>query len=60
MPTPYGSRGGMAFSADELRVLRRALALALEPTTAVPAPAAAPPGADAAARAAPPRPAPPP
>ncbi|MCP3822325.1 hypothetical protein NLX86_30850 [Streptomyces sp. A3M-1-3] len=29
MPTPYGSRGGMAFSADELRVLRRALAHAL-------------------------------
>ncbi|MGW2596223.1 hypothetical protein [Streptomyces klenkii] len=29
MPTPYGSRGGMAFSADELRVLRRALAIAL-------------------------------
>ncbi|UNO40598.1 hypothetical protein [Streptomyces sp. MST-110588] len=32
MPTPYGSRGGMAFSADELRVLRRALAIALQPT----------------------------
>lgn len=31
MPTPYGSRGGMAFSADELRVLRRALANALHP-----------------------------
>ncbi len=31
MPTPYGSRGGMAFSADELRVLRRALATALNP-----------------------------
>jgi hypothetical protein len=31
MPTPYGSRGGMAFSADELRVLRRALAIALDP-----------------------------
>ncbi|MEU2156475.1 hypothetical protein ABZ532_15890 [Streptomyces sp. NPDC019396] len=31
MPTPYGSRGGMAFSADELRVLRRALAIALNP-----------------------------
>ncbi|GAA3051830.1 hypothetical protein GCM10020000_36430 [Streptomyces olivoverticillatus] len=31
MPTPYGSRGGMAFSADELRVLRRALAIALKP-----------------------------
>src|SRR5690348_9171828 len=29
MPTPHGSRGGMAFSADELRVLRRALAEAL-------------------------------
>ncbi|WP_419996846.1 hypothetical protein [Streptomyces boninensis] len=26
MPTPYGSRGGMAFSADELRVVRGALA----------------------------------
>ncbi|MFE3328314.1 hypothetical protein [Streptomyces sp. NPDC059176] len=31
MPTPYGSRGGMAFSAEELRVLRRALAIALNP-----------------------------
>ncbi|UGY92206.1 hypothetical protein [Streptomyces gobiensis] len=31
MPTPHGSRGGMAFSADELRVLRRALANALQP-----------------------------
>ncbi|MHC5703162.1 hypothetical protein OTC26_017225 [Streptomyces tirandamycinicus] len=31
MPTPHGSRGGMAFSADELRVLRRALAIALNP-----------------------------
>lgn len=34
MPTPYGSRGGMAFGAQELRVLRRALALALHPTPA--------------------------
>lgn len=33
MPTPYGSRGGMAFGAEELRVLRRALALALHPGT---------------------------
>ncbi|MGW6020939.1 hypothetical protein [Streptomyces sp. NPDC055099] len=32
MPTPYGSRGGMAFGAEELRVLRRALALALHPS----------------------------
>lgn len=46
MPTPYGSRGAMAFSADELRILRRALALALRPHAAassaspsVPAPA---------------------
>ncbi|MBT2382707.1 hypothetical protein [Streptomyces sp. ISL-11] len=31
MPTPHGSRGGMAFSADELRVVRRALAIALDP-----------------------------
>lgn len=31
MPTPYGSRGGMAFGADELRVLRGALAFALHP-----------------------------
>ncbi|MEU6481114.1 hypothetical protein ABZ858_30435 [Streptomyces sp. NPDC047017] len=29
MPTPYGTRGGMAFGAEELRVLRRALAVAL-------------------------------
>ncbi len=34
MPTPYGSRGGMAFGVEELRVLRRALALALHPATA--------------------------
>ncbi|WP_367124513.1 hypothetical protein [Streptomyces phytohabitans] len=34
MPTPYGSRGGMAFSADELRVLRGALAVALQPAAA--------------------------
>ncbi|MEU3734819.1 hypothetical protein AB0E81_36315 [Streptomyces sp. NPDC033538] len=32
MPTPYGSRGGMAFGAQELRVLRRALAVALNPS----------------------------
>ncbi|MGW0818859.1 hypothetical protein ACWD00_37625 [Streptomyces viridiviolaceus] len=32
MPTPYGSRGGMAFGVQELRVLRRALALALNPS----------------------------
>src|SRR5919205_535253 len=31
MPTPYGSRGGIAFGVEELRVLRRALALALHP-----------------------------
>ncbi|MFI5689396.1 hypothetical protein [Streptomyces sp. NPDC051636] len=30
MPTPYGSRGGMAFGVEELRVLRRALALAVQ------------------------------
>ncbi|MGV9849992.1 hypothetical protein ACWDWU_14650 [Streptomyces sp. NPDC003442] len=36
MPTPYGSRGGMAFSADELRVLRRALAIALQPDPVTP------------------------
>lgn len=35
MPTPHGSRGGMAFSADELRVLRRALAHLLNPTNPV-------------------------
>ncbi|MEZ3179384.1 hypothetical protein KYY02_11990 [Streptomyces pimonensis] len=34
MPTPYGSRGGMAFGAQELCVLRRALALALHPAPA--------------------------
>ncbi|MFD5507060.1 hypothetical protein ACFWIB_04690 [Streptomyces sp. NPDC127051] len=37
MPTPYGSRGGMAFSAAELHVLRRTLAHALQSSTA-PAP----------------------
>ncbi|MFB7615385.1 hypothetical protein [Kitasatospora sp. NPDC056181] len=42
MPTPHGSRGGMAFSADEVRVLRRALAQALHP--AVPAHLQAPGG----------------
>ncbi|MFB6888685.1 hypothetical protein ACFCX4_05135 [Kitasatospora sp. NPDC056327] len=35
MPTPHGSRGGMAFSADEVRVLRRALAQALHPSVPV-------------------------
>lgn len=44
MPMPYGSRGGMAFSADELRVLRRALAAALQPTHRT---TAAEPGYDA-------------
>ncbi|MGC0313048.1 hypothetical protein [Kitasatospora acidiphila] len=44
MPTPHGSRGGMAFSADEVRVLRRALAQALHPTV----PAQLPLGADLA------------
>ncbi|MFE9098321.1 hypothetical protein [Streptomyces sp. NPDC007264] len=34
MPTPHGSRGGLAFGAEELHVLRRALALALQPRTA--------------------------
>ncbi|AQT73711.1 hypothetical protein [Streptomyces sp. fd1-xmd] len=34
MPTPYGSRGGMAFSAAELHVLRRSLAHALQPSSA--------------------------
>ncbi|MCZ4120756.1 hypothetical protein [Streptomyces sp. H39-S7] len=38
MPTPHGSRGGMAFSADELRVFRRALAAALRPDTTTPVP----------------------
>ncbi|WP_327415600.1 hypothetical protein [Streptomyces sp. NBC_01233] len=38
MPTPYGSRGGMAFSAAELHVLRRLLAHALQSS---PAPLAA-------------------
>ncbi|MFJ9411724.1 hypothetical protein [Streptomyces sp. NPDC101393] len=33
MPMPNGTRGGMAFSADELRVLRRALAHALQSTS---------------------------
>ncbi|MFF4100216.1 hypothetical protein [Streptomyces sp. NPDC001903] len=41
MPTPYGSRGGMAFSAAELHVLRRTLAHALQSSTA-PAPLTAP------------------
>ncbi|MFJ4850863.1 hypothetical protein [Streptomyces sp. NPDC088733] len=38
MPTPHGSRGGMAFSADELRVLRRALSAALQSSTTTPTP----------------------
>ncbi|MFF4607631.1 hypothetical protein ACFY12_33450 [Streptomyces sp. NPDC001339] len=41
MPMPNGTRGGVAFSAEELRVLRRALAHALR-TTPCPAPPAAP------------------
>ncbi|MDG9704372.1 hypothetical protein [Streptomyces sp. DH37] len=36
MPTPYGSRGAMVFSAAELRVLRSALALVLRPARAAP------------------------
>ncbi|MCL2553967.1 MAG: hypothetical protein FWE75_17670 [Actinomycetia bacterium] len=32
MPTPHGTRGGMAFSANELSVLRRALAEVLHPS----------------------------
>jgi hypothetical protein len=32
MPTPHGTRGGLAFSADEVRVVRRALAEALHPS----------------------------
>ncbi|WUH91680.1 hypothetical protein OG900_17255 [Streptomyces sp. NBC_00433] len=32
MPSPHGTRGGMAFSADEVRVLRRALAEVLHPS----------------------------
>ncbi|MEU9113331.1 hypothetical protein AB0D04_16500 [Streptomyces sp. NPDC048483] len=35
MPMPYGSCGGMTFSADELRVLRRALAHALQSVSSV-------------------------
>ncbi len=34
MPTPYGSRGGMAFSAAELHLLRRLLAHALQSSSA--------------------------
>ncbi|MER5873240.1 hypothetical protein [Streptomyces sp. NPDC002044] len=34
MPTPYGSRGGMAFSPAELHVLRRSLAHALQSSSA--------------------------
>lgn len=34
MPTPYGSRGGMAFSASELHVLRRLFAHALQSSPA--------------------------
>ncbi|HEX5569185.1 MAG TPA: hypothetical protein VFY14_20090 [Streptomyces sp.] len=48
MPTPHGSRGGMAFSADELRVLRRALAIALQ---SIRSPAARPGGPEAGERA---------
>ncbi|MFH9419862.1 hypothetical protein [Streptomyces sp. NPDC017529] len=47
MPMPYGSRGGMAFSADELRVLRRALAAALQPTRHTTGATDAPAGYDA-------------
>ncbi|MCX4512417.1 hypothetical protein OHA27_19345 [Streptomyces sp. NBC_01619] len=48
MPTPYGSRGGMAFSADELRVLRRALAIALHPDQFRPTDTADGPGGNTA------------
>lgn len=37
MPTPHGSRGGIAFSADEVRVLRRALTEVLSPLRGRPA-----------------------
>ncbi|MFD7662793.1 hypothetical protein [Streptomyces sp. NPDC059788] len=47
MPMPYGFRGGMAFSADELRVLRRALAAALQPTPHTTGAQDAPAGYDA-------------
>ncbi|MFP8907303.1 hypothetical protein [Streptomyces atacamensis] len=40
MPTPYGSRGAMVLSPDELRVLRSALALVLQPARAQPSPRA--------------------
>ncbi|WBB64186.1 hypothetical protein O7599_17470 [Streptomyces sp. WMMC500] len=39
MPTPYGSRGGVALSADELRVVRDALAIAIESSWGLPRPA---------------------
>ncbi|MEC3996188.1 hypothetical protein VSR01_22785 [Actinacidiphila sp. DG2A-62] len=42
MPTPHGTRGGMAFSAEELRVLRRALAEVLHPSRGGLAPALVP------------------
>ncbi|MDI5969691.1 hypothetical protein POF50_010130 [Streptomyces sp. SL13] len=42
MPTPIGARGGMAFSADEVRVVRRALTEALGPDFRSPAPPAVP------------------
>ncbi|MFP8964789.1 hypothetical protein ACLIYP_30120, partial [Streptomyces nanhaiensis] len=40
MPTPYGSRGAMVLSPDELRVLRSALALVLQPARVQPYPRA--------------------
>ncbi|MHA6762283.1 hypothetical protein [Streptacidiphilus sp. PAMC 29251] len=48
MPTPHGSRGGMAFSADELRVMRRALAQVLHPPNQALALAPNPPAAPTA------------
>ncbi|WNI17094.1 hypothetical protein [Actinacidiphila sp. ITFR-21] len=39
MPTPHGTRGGMAFSAEELRVVRRALAEVLHPSRSAAVPA---------------------
>ncbi|MFF0725526.1 hypothetical protein [Streptomyces sp. NPDC004134] len=53
MPTPYGSRGGVALSADELRVVRDALAIAIESSWGLPRPARGDGAEPAAARAVP-------
>ncbi len=57
MPTPHGTRGGIAFSADEVRVLRRALTEVLSPVRGAPVAELPTPAARRRAKVVAPRPA---